>query len=387
MHQVQIHVAFQNVPAPSLTRRGYEPIFDAQGGFSSIRELDVPVALPDDWRLLSDEVLQQVALDLEDLAPAAFRYFLPAVLTSALHPSRRSSLAYALAKSLDIVLLRPMAAARSRAQIAGLTLAQCSVLEEAIAALDYLGCRLAQRGLDWIAQHRDHIDTAAAWWDHLHDRHAQSEYLCQVIALAFDGIPPPDEHHVTLHEAECADSGLSLRSNPSLFAELFEPEPDQGPAPTDDAFPARPGHFGRWQELPDQHVVACQFALPRLDEQGMHYYLPAIMTFLLRRSGECDDDGYQAFGGHLADDGPWRGFGYQPPVDAVSGSAAADYDGAVSYGRALRLFDRQQRRALGLFLRFHVADPSLRAGWQRVLDAELQEERPDWLVLLKAPVL
>ena len=41
-------------------------------------------------------------------------------------------------------------------------------------------------------------------------------------------------------------------------------------------------HKGRWQDLPREHILACQFALPHLGAESLPYYLPAIMSFVVR---------------------------------------------------------------------------------------------------------
>ena len=40
--------------------------------------------------------------------------------------------------------------------------------------------------------------------------------------------------------------------------------------------------MGRWQDLPESHILECRWALSHLDERGLHYYLPALMVHYLR---------------------------------------------------------------------------------------------------------
>jgi hypothetical protein len=77
-----------------------------------------------------------------------------------------------------------------------------------------------------------------------------------VIERAFDGVPPPDEEHRTLYQAEAWDAYKTI---------------DQ-----------RRDHKGRWQDLPPSHIRDCPNALPHLDKQGIHYYLPALMSHFVR---------------------------------------------------------------------------------------------------------
>jgi hypothetical protein len=83
----------------------------------------------------------------------------------------------------------------------------------------------------------------------------QAEVLA-VIDRAFDGVPFPGPTHRSLYQAEAADSYAGCDQSRD--------------------------HRGRWQELPDAHLLDCQCALPFLDADGLHYYLPAIMSFAAR---------------------------------------------------------------------------------------------------------
>ena len=82
------------------------------------------------------------------------------------------------------------------------------------------------------------------------------EKIVQCISEAFDGAPLPTD--TTLYEAENAD--------------------DYG----SDRHKGKKDHMGRWQDLPDEHVLDCQWAFPYLSKQGVRYYLPAFLVFMLR---------------------------------------------------------------------------------------------------------
>ncbi|MEL6348139.1 MAG: DUF6714 family protein [Myxococcota bacterium] len=99
---------------------------------------------------------------------------------------------------------------------------------------------------------RDRKRAAAAKPTHL-------QPLLDEIDCAFDGVPPPDADHRTLRQAEAWDGYVLV---------------DQ-----------RRDHKGRWQDLSLQELLACPNALPHLDAQGIHYYLPAIMCADLRERG------------------------------------------------------------------------------------------------------
>lgn len=87
--------------------------------------------------------------------------------------------------------------------------------------------------------------------------------LIDWIEQAFDGIPAPGEGHLTLYQAEAADDYAKCDRSRD--------------------------HLGRWQELPEQHLLDCQWALAYLDEQGIAYYLPAVMCFACRYSFASPD--------------------------------------------------------------------------------------------------
>lgn len=84
------------------------------------------------------------------------------------------------------------------------------------------------------------------------EREERAARVIERIELAFDGVPVPDANHRTLRQAEAWDGYRRI---------------DQ-----------RRDHKGRWQDLPSAQLVECCNALPHLDEQGIQYYLPAIMT-------------------------------------------------------------------------------------------------------------
>jgi hypothetical protein len=82
------------------------------------------------------------------------------------------------------------------------------------------------------------------------------DVVLDAVDRAFDGVPFPGPKHRSLFQAEAADSWAGCDQSRD--------------------------HTGRWQDLPREHILACQFALPHLSPEGLHYYLPAIIEFVVR---------------------------------------------------------------------------------------------------------
>jgi len=80
--------------------------------------------------------------------------------------------------------------------------------------------------------------------------------LISWITDAFHGVKVPDKKHKTLYQANAWDD-----------YEWCDRSRD---------------HTGCWSSLPEQQLLDNEWALPHLDEQGIHYYLPALMCFHLR---------------------------------------------------------------------------------------------------------
>ncbi|KPQ39198.1 MAG: hypothetical protein HLUCCO16_09150 [Phormidium sp. OSCR] len=85
-----------------------------------------------------------------------------------------------------------------------------------------------------------------------------TEELIALIDTAFEGVPQPQD--LTLHVAEAHD------------------DYDYG---NDEEY-RRLDYRGRWQDVPNEHIKACQSALSYLDKVGMRFYLPAFMVWYLR---------------------------------------------------------------------------------------------------------
>ena len=88
--------------------------------------------------------------------------------------------------------------------------------------------------------------------------------LIAEITAAFDGVSREDG--ITLHEAIAIDDWKTPEEQ--LAARRLDTEQ-------------------RWQDVPDDAIVACESALSFLDAKGFRYYLPAFMACGLRN---CDTD-------------------------------------------------------------------------------------------------
>jgi hypothetical protein len=85
-----------------------------------------------------------------------------------------------------------------------------------------------------------------------------------VIEAAFNGIDFPGPEHMSLYQAEAED--------------------------TYDSCDQSRDHKGRWQDLPRTHILECQWALSYLGKPSLPYYLPAIMSFVVREYDLDADD-------------------------------------------------------------------------------------------------
>lgn|GEM_PF-1747683 len=155
---------------------------------------------------------------------------------------------------------------------------------------------------------------------------ARQEVMAEIHA-AFDGAHPPDATHLSLYQAEAADS----------YEECDKSR----------------DHFGRWQDLPESHLEDCQSALSYLDEQGYAYYLPAIMTDSLRSDLAHGSRGL----GHLSD-------------SVLFHLSPSHYDGLHSHAfERMRLLNARQRLAIARFVEVsaNARDVELIGAWRRVV--------------------
>src|ERR1700680_2624371 len=86
--------------------------------------------------------------------------------------------------------------------------------------------------------------------------------LIAEIMTAFDGVSREDG--TTLHEAMAIDDYKSDEEQQA--ARGFDTEQ-------------------RWQDVPDEEILACESALSFLDAKGFRYYLPAFMVSRLKNWG------------------------------------------------------------------------------------------------------
>jgi hypothetical protein len=139
------------------------------------------------------------------------------------------------------------------------------------------------------------------------------EDVISQINEAFDGVEQPQE--ITLHVAEAHDD-YDYNNNHTHRKKDF---------------------FGRWQDVPWEHIRACQNALSYLEKVGMRFYLPAYMVWYIRnyeKEGEVfTDHALYSLDPHLNDE------------------KLSQY-----HKDRFSLFDRVQLRACAQFVRFCAED-------------------------------
>ena len=139
-----------------------------------------------------------------------------------------------------------------------------------------------------------------------------AQQLIEIIEKAFDGVPQPED--ITLHVAEAHDD--------------YDYEHNDKHRKKD--------YIGRWQDIPEEHIRKCQNALSFVDKTGMRFYLPAYMTWYLRRFGTDDissDHTIYSLDNH--------------PNDAQ----LSEY-----YKERFSLFNPEQLRACALFVKYCADD-------------------------------
>lgn len=148
------------------------------------------------------------------------------------------------------------------------------------------------------------------------------------IERAFDGVPFPGPKHRSLYQAEAADNWAGCDQSRD--------------------------HQGRWQDLPREHLLACQFALPHLDAHGLRYYLAAVMSFAVReRDQPRDDHGSRWLFESLE-------YTFQFSFDEGS---------RVAYLRdRFSLFTPAQLDAVARFLEYYPSRAADRARWRALAD-------------------
>ena len=140
--------------------------------------------------------------------------------------------------------------------------------------------------------------------------------LIAEITTAFDGVAREDG--TTLHEAIAIDDWKPREEQ--LAARQLDTEQ-------------------RWQDIPDEAIVACESALPFLDAKGFRYYLPAFMVCGLRNWGND--------AGRIVDTCEFNVLHESQKSLRQSEPASV----AANYG-----FNEAQCRAIAHFLRFVVGD-------------------------------
>lgn len=93
---------------------------------------------------------------------------------------------------------------------------------------------------------------------------AEQQPVLEQVEAAFDGVPFPGPDHTSLYQAEAADNCSSCSQDKD--------------------------HKGRWQDIPREQILDCQFAIFWLGAHSLPYYLPAIMHVADRERDEERDD-------------------------------------------------------------------------------------------------
>lgn len=143
----------------------------------------------------------------------------------------------------------------------------------------------------------------------------QKEALIQFIKETFDGVEQPKD--ITLHIAEAHD--------------WYDYDHDD--------IHRKKDFFGRWQDLPSEHIKKCLNALSFLNKEGMRYYLPAHMVWYLENFGNSEeidrDDTLYSFDNN-----------------------SDNLELAAYHKERFSLFNRQQLRACALFVKYCSEDKS-----------------------------
>ena len=90
----------------------------------------------------------------------------------------------------------------------------------------------------------------------------EQEKIISLIKEAFSDVPVPSK--MTLHVAEAHDD--------------YDYDHDTEHRKKD--------HLGHWMDIPETHFLKCQNALAHLDKEGIQYYLPALMIWVLKNYKE-----------------------------------------------------------------------------------------------------
>ena len=82
---------------------------------------------------------------------------------------------------------------------------------------------------------------------------------------------------ITIKEIEEAFKEVETPTDLTLFVAEAHDDYDYD----NDASHRLKDHKGEWQDLPEEHILACQNALPHLGPEGVQYYTPAFMSWVL----------------------------------------------------------------------------------------------------------
>lgn len=190
---------------------------------------------------------------------------------------------------------------------------------------------------------------------------AKKQALIAEIERVFDGVQREDGR--TLHEASAMDDYAS----PEELAEARQHDTET-----------------RWQDVPDVNIQRGHMSLIYLDEKGLHYYLPAYLTWYLRFVDYEEEDFYsETFGSvdyalgirfelDLDED-------QKAPIRQLESILGVNFDDEHnSIFTKFNALSDDQKRAIAHFLHFKHEQLDYRVGrWNLVPDSEAEEDEDD----------
>ncbi len=157
---------------------------------------------------------------------------------------------------------------------------------------------------------------------------AEKAKVLSGIETAFDGIAFPGPSCLSLYQAEARDNGLECDTSMD--------------------------HTGRWQDLPREHILDCQWALPHLGSGSLPYYLPALMSFAVREHDLDRADHHSR----------WV---FEAVLHHVACQENIDVNLPHEEQRH-RVLTPRQLAAIGRFAEYYVEDPSAARWWRRLAE-------------------
>lgn len=187
------------------------------------------------------------------------------------------------------------------------------------------------RAMGFLEQHR-FWDVHEEWIEVFGDAgrarvQAEKDEVLGIIEAAFDGVPFPGPQHRSLFQAEAADHYAGCDQSRD--------------------------HKGRWQDLPREHILACQWALPHLRRGSIPYYLPALMSFVVREHDlQREDHGSEWIFDSVRYHFDWS--------ETASGLAYAE--------KRHRDLNREQLAAIVRFIEYYGSKRAVVERWRKIAE-------------------